>query len=98
MLHGAQIPLARLRDYSIHSLRIWLACALLAIDVPRPEIKRMLRWRGDESLEIYARINTSVWRERVRATYDVVVSSTVAARIGGLGAVDLAEYAARFAL
>ena len=98
MLHGARIPLARLRDYSIHSLRIWLACALLAIDVPRPEIKRMLRWRGDESLEIYARINTSVWRARVRATYSVMVSSTVAARIGGLGAVDLAEYAARFAL
>ena len=65
--------------------------------MPRPDIKRMLRWRGDESLEIYARINTSVWRSRVAATYDVHVSSTVASRIGGLGAVDLAAYAARFA-
>ena len=65
--------------------------------VPRPEIKRMLRWRGDESLEIYARINTSTWRARLAASYDVHVSSMVAARIGGLGAVDLAAYAARFA-
>ena len=98
MMHcGAGVPLPQLQDYSIHSLRIWLACALLALDVPRPDIKRMLRWRGDDSLEIYARINTSVWRARVTATYDVRVSSAVASRIGGLGAVDLAAYAARFA-
>ena len=97
LLHGAKVPAGELKDYSVHSLRIWLACALLALEVPRPEIKRMVRWRGDESLDIYARINTDVWRRRILASYSAHVGSEVAGRLTGLGVQDLAAYAARFA-
>ena len=51
---GARVPDAELSDYSVHSFRIYAACALLAAKAPRWLIKRMLRWRGDESLEVYA--------------------------------------------
>ena len=52
---------------------------------------------GDESLEIYARINTNVWRDRIRMSYSAHVASEVAGRLGGRGVADLAAYAARFA-
>jgi len=81
MLFGARVPAAQLKDYSVHSFRIWLACALLANGVDWATIKRTLRWRGDESLLIYARLNNDVWACNVFASYSAVVNSTVAARL-----------------
>ena len=40
---------AELENYSVHSFHIFVACALLAAGALRWLIKRMLRWRGDES-------------------------------------------------
>ena len=57
----------------------------------------MLRWRGDESLEIYARVNDADWRRNVRGTYTAEVSSTIADRLAGLGVADLEAIAARLA-
>jgi hypothetical protein len=94
LLHrGAGVAEARLSDYSIHSIRIFVACALLAANVPRPTIKRLLRWRGDESLEIYARLNDDEWTRHVRATYVAHVDSAVAGRLGAIGPFDFENLA-----
>ena len=44
-------------SYSIHSFRIYLACALLSAGASSGTIQAMLRWRSDDALKIYARIN-----------------------------------------
>ena len=41
----------------MHSFRIYLACALLEAGASNGTIQSMLRWRSDEALKIYARIN-----------------------------------------
>ena len=81
----------------MHSFRIFVACALMAADVPRAIIKRMLRWRGDASLEIYARLNDSEWSANVQRVYSAHVDSTVAARLATLGTIDLEQAAVRLA-
>ena len=93
LARGALVPEARLHDWSIHSFRIWLACALLDKNVPRPMIKRLLRWRGDESLELYARLNDGEWRAHVFSTYGAVVDSTIAGRLAALGHFDFEQVA-----
>ena len=55
------MPECELDKYSVHSFRIFVACALFEADCPRWLIKRLLRWRGDESLDIYARVNDDKW-------------------------------------
>eukprot|EP00310_Coccolithus_braarudii_P006559 CAMPEP_0183377042 /NCGR_PEP_ID=MMETSP0164_2-20130417/121991_1 /TAXON_ID=221442 /ORGANISM="Coccolithus pelagicus ssp braarudi, Strain PLY182g" /LENGTH=171 /DNA_ID=CAMNT_0025554455 /DNA_START=303 /DNA_END=815 /DNA_ORIENTATION=+ len=95
LVRGANIPEARMRDYSIHSFRIWVAYTLLNQNVPRTIIKRLLRWRGDESLEKYARLNDCEWRSHVRSTYAAVVDSTIASRLAALGPVDFENVAPR---
>jgi hypothetical protein len=70
--------------YSVHSFRIFLACALLAAKVPRWLIKRMLRWRGDESLEIYARVNDDDWALHGARALEVEVDSTIVPRLPAL--------------
>ena len=84
LVEGAGVAPANLSKYSVHSFRIFLACALLAADCPRWQIKRMLRWRGDESLEIYARVNDSDWAEWIGKTIDVEVQSSMAARFSDM--------------
>jgi hypothetical protein len=55
--------------YTIHSFRIYLACALLAAGASKEMIKKMLRWASDEALNIYARDNADViasWLDAAR--------------------------------
>ena len=61
---GAGLSDDEIAKYSVHSFRIFLACALLAANCPRWLIKRMLRWRSDASLEIYARVSDAEWSGR----------------------------------
>ena len=79
--HGASVPASELHNYSVHSFRIYAACALLAAGAPRWTIKRLLRWRGDDSLEIYARINDSEWAEWTAKARGVNVESSIASRL-----------------
>ena len=72
---------AELENYSVHSLRIFVACALLAAGAPRWLIKRMLRWRGDESLEVYARVNNTEWASWTGKIVNVAVQSTISSRL-----------------
>ena len=43
--------------YSWHSFRIGLACALLTVNAPCWVIMALCRWRSEESLAVYARLN-----------------------------------------
>eukprot|EP00966_Prymnesium_polylepis_P235480 5446092-Prymnesium_polylepis.1 len=61
---GTLMPASETHKYSWHSMRTWLACALLSLKTAdgRPRcseatIQCMLRWRSPEALRIYARLN-----------------------------------------
>ena len=41
----------------------------------------MLRWRGDESLEVYARLNNTEWAGWTAKLVDVAVQSTISSRL-----------------
>ena len=71
-----------------------LLCALLAAGAPRWLIKRMLRWRGDDSLEIYARVNNEDWASWTRKMVNVAVDSSIASRLTYMDFSD--EVRARF--
>ena len=94
MRFGANVSELEFKDYTIHSFRVFVACALMSKDVPRHTIKRLLRWRGDLSLEIYARLNDNEWALHAQQVLTAHVDSTIAARLAALGSLDL-ELAAR---
>ena len=81
LAEGARVPDEELQNYSFHSFRIWLACALLSCDTPRWLIKRMLRWRGDESLDIYARVSDDQWQLRLDQCLAATVDASLVPRL-----------------
>ena len=48
VLRDVGVADADMHKYSFHSFRSFACCALLAADVPRWLIKKLLRWRGDQ--------------------------------------------------
>ena len=78
--------------YSMHSWRIYLACALYAAGCPNDRIQAILRWKSDEALLIYARLNDSERADWLGKARTAVVDSKVAAY---LPTIDGAEVAAR---
>ena len=56
----AIMPEAAAKTHSVHSFRIYLACALRDRGVPPATIKEMLRWRSDAALCVYARVNAAL--------------------------------------
>ena len=81
LTRGANVPEEELQNYSVHSFRIFVASALLAAKCPRWLIKRLLRWRGDESLDVYSRVNNSEWAAWTSKLLDVTVHSSIASRL-----------------
>jgi hypothetical protein len=54
--------------YTWHSFRIGLACALRAVKAPNWVILALCRWRSEESLNTYARVNrtcSAQWLDEV---------------------------------
>ena len=43
------------KNYSLHSFRSYLACAMLAAKCSDAQIQAALRWASDEALELYKR-------------------------------------------
>ena len=62
-------------NYSIHSFRIYLACALLSAGASHGTICAMLRWRSDDALKIYARINDDKYADELEKAACARVSS-----------------------
>ena len=93
----------RAKRYSVHSFRVYLACALRAAGASRELIMEMLRWSSDDALKLYARINSvddADWRDRAAAAaVDSVRSGTLvgmtAAGDGVLQRAELVERAAQ---
>ena len=73
MLLAAGVSPERAKTLSMHSWRIYLACALLAKGASQAQILSLLRWRSDEALRLYARLNDTAygtWLDKA-ATADV---------------------------
>ena len=51
---------------SLHSCRVWLACALLACEADDPLIQAMARWKTAESVHIYGRLNPQTYAQWLR--------------------------------
>jgi hypothetical protein len=63
---------ARSRLYSLHSFRIWAACALLAAGASPGMIQALCRWKSEASLRIYARPNPDanmMWVKRMATVH-----------------------------
>ena len=69
------MPPSEAARYSFHSFRIFLACALLASGASRSQIQSLCRWRGDSSVDIYARINPEDYVELLDKALRADVSS-----------------------
>jgi hypothetical protein len=80
------------RGFSVHSFRIYLACALYAAKCPNERIQAILRWKSEEALLIYARLNDGERNEWIQRAQNASVDSTVAAH---LPQIDGATVAAR---
>ena len=63
------------KPYSVHSFRVYLACALLSAGASSGTIQTMLRWRSDDALRIYARINDYKYAEWLDRAAVATVSS-----------------------
>jgi hypothetical protein len=86
---GCGLSDAEARAYSMHSFRIYLACALYSAGCPRDRILAIVRWRSDESLAIYARLNDSERASWVARSMLATVDSTVAAHLPHVDSDDL---------
>ena len=80
--------------YTIHSFRIYLACALLAAGASKEMIKKMLRWASDEALNIYARDNADVIASWLDAARQAEVTSVRSSSLPDVHGVTLPSAAA----
>lgn len=77
--HGCKLGKLERAAYSLHSFRIFLACALYAAGCPNDKICAILRWRSEDALLIYARMNDperTAWVDK--AMTQQVISTTTA--------------------
>ena len=72
------------KKYSWHSWRIGLACALLAAKAPEAIILALCRWKGPQSLRIYARLNMEDVATWVDSAAEQVVNSVQAPNLPNL--------------
>jgi len=78
---GCGVSEAEAHGYSIHSFRIYLACALYAAGCPNDKIQAILRWKSEEALLIYARLNDSERSAWIVRAQSALVDSTVSAHL-----------------
>ena len=79
---------ARAAQVSMHSWRVYLACALLSKGASFATIQTMLRWRSEDALRIYARINNFAYADWLTSAQGASVSSvrTTTGIVGQLAA------------
>ena len=92
LIHACGLTVTQAHSYSVHSFRIYLACALYAAGCPNDRIQAILRWKSEEALLIYARLNDSERTDWIQKARAAIVDSHVAAH---LPTIDGAEYAAQ---
>ena len=65
----------RAKQLSVHSFRVWLACALLAAGASAEQIMYLLRWSSDAARRLYARMGERSQMALLGATCDVSLDS-----------------------
>ena len=83
---GAGLSAAACNAFSVHSFRVYLACALYAAGCPPERIMAILRWKSEEALLIYARLNDCERTAWITQSMTAVVDSTTAAHLPRLDA------------
>lgn len=66
---------------SLHSGRVWLACALLAADYHDPTIQAMCRWLSPAAVRIYAHMNPEQYMRILTDARNATVTSRLATNI-----------------
>ena len=66
---------ARAKQVSMHSWRVYLACALLSKGASFATIQAMLRWKSEDALRIYARMNDFVYADWLSSAQGALISS-----------------------
>ena len=62
---------------SLHSGRVWLACALLAQKRSHAEIQALCRWRSDASVKIYAHMQPEQYAEMLLSAMGAEVDASL---------------------
>jgi hypothetical protein len=75
-LRSAGFTSARVERITLHSFRVYLACALLELGRTRDEIMALLRWRSDEALRVYARLNAERYAGLLHGVGDATIDQT----------------------
>ena len=102
MLLATGMAEERAKTYSMHSWRIYLACALLAKGASSAQILSMLRWRSDEALRLYARLNDTTYAtwldDAATADIESIRSSNIATAAEAQRAQEAREWLRRTAV
>ena len=80
---------------SLHSGRVFCACALLAKGAPRPIVPSLCRWRDGRSLDVYARLNPADYLGWMAQVSSAAVVDPIAPR--NMPQLDYYDEAARLA-
>ena len=71
----------RAKQLSVHSFRVWLACALLAAGATPEQIMLMVRWSSEAARKLYARLaittQCSLQAGAVNANFDTIRAHTL---------------------
>ena len=59
----AKFEAEEVKRVSLHSFRVYLACALLELKRSHSEIQALLRWKSEEALRIYARMSAATYAD-----------------------------------
>ena len=78
---GAGVKPQELQRYSVHSFRATLCSLLFKLKCPVDRIKRILRWRSDDSVLLYGRIDDDEWTDWLERSRDTEMSSEIASRL-----------------
>ena len=95
----------RARQLSVHSFRVWLACALLAAGATPEQIMLMVRWSSEAARKLYARLamttQCSLHTNALHASFDSIRAHTLldaSSATGASSGVDAAAEALRIAV
>ena len=77
----AAFPTADPSRWSLHSLRIGAACALLAARASHAQIQAVCRWRSTKSVDIYARLGPTDYTRYVNMIEQQAVDAVTTQRV-----------------
>ena len=78
-----QLGESRAKQLSLHSPRVYLACALKALRCDDATIQALCRWKSPESIKIYGRLTPEDYAALIRKTSSVTTASVQATNVSG---------------